>query len=143
LQAGRRAKASAAYASALKYFIAGEGLLGSARWEQQRDLAFELELERAGCEFLVGEPAAADQRLAALSKRAINTVERASVACLHIDVCTTLDRSGRAIAVALEYLRHVGIEWSPHPTEQEARSEYERSWALLGGRKIEDLIDLP
>ena len=66
-----------------------------------------------------------------------------SVACLHMDVCTTLDQSGRAVAVCLDYLRHLGIEWSPHPTEEEVRREYERIWSLLGSRTIEELIDLP
>jgi predicted ATPase len=53
------------------------------------------------------------------------------------------DQSGRAVAVGLDYLRHVGIEWSPHPKEEEVRREYERIWSLLGSRTIEDLIDLP
>ena len=51
----------------------------------------------------------------------------------------TLDQSGRAVAVCLDYLRHVGIEWSPHPKEEEVRREYERIWSLLGGRTIEEL----
>jgi PAS domain S-box-containing protein len=37
----------------------------------------------------------------------------------------------------------VGIDWSPRPTEQEARREYDRTWLLLGRREIEELIDLP
>src|SRR5262249_39120731 len=45
--------------------------------------------------------------------------------------------------VCLAYLRDLGIEWSPHPTEDEARREYERTWSLLGSREIERLIDLP
>jgi PAS domain S-box-containing protein len=143
LRAGRKAKASAAYASALKYLSAGAELLGDRSWESRRDLIFALELERAGCEFLIGELAAADRRLTGLSSHAADTVERASLACLHIDVCTTLDQSGRAIAVALDFLRHVGIEWSPHPTEQEARQEYDRTWSLLRDREIEALLDLP
>jgi PAS domain S-box-containing protein len=55
----------------------------------------------------------------------------------------TLDQGSRAIAVGLDYLRHLGIDWSPHPTEEEARHEYERIWSQLGGRAIEALIDLP
>ena len=55
----------------------------------------------------------------------------------------TLDRSGRAIAVGLEYLRHLGIEWSPHPTEEEASGEYERIGARLENRPIEALVELP
>src|SRR5271166_403534 len=58
--------------------------------------------------------------------------------------CLHGPRSGRLrVAVCLEYLRHVGIEWSPHPKDEEVRREYERIWSLLGGRSIEDLIDLP
>ena len=87
--------------------------------------------------------AQAEQRLAALSSRAANTVEKATVACLRTDLYVTLDRSSRAIAVGLDYLRDLGIAWLPHPTEAEARHEYERIWSQLGSRTIEELVDLP
>jgi PAS domain S-box-containing protein len=143
LLAGQRAKATTAYASALTYLTAGEALLAEDSWERRRDLAFELALRRGECEFLTGALAAAEHRLAALSARAANTVERAKVACLRADLYTTLDQGSRAIAVGLDYLRHLGIDWSPHPTEEEARREYERVWSQLGARTIESLIDLP
>ena len=63
LIAGRRAKASTAYASALKYLVAGAALLGDDRWERRHELIFTLELHRAECEFLTGELAAAEERL--------------------------------------------------------------------------------
>jgi PAS domain S-box-containing protein len=143
LIAGRRAKGSTAYASALKYLIIGAALFDDDCWARRRDLIFVLELERAECEFLTGELAAADERLTVLSNRTVNTIERARVACLHIDVCMALDQSCRAVAVALDYLRHVDIDWSPHPTEDEALREYQQIWSQLGSRTIENLIDLP
>jgi PAS domain S-box-containing protein len=143
LLAGQRAKTTTAYASALTYLIAGMALLAEDCWERRYELSFALELDRAECEFLTGARIEAGQRLAALSTRAVNTVERAMVACLRVDLYTTLDQSSRAIAVGLDYLRHLGIDWSPHPTEEEARREYERIWSQLGGRPIESLIDLP
>ena len=143
LLAGRRAKASTAYAAALTYLTAGATLLAEDAWARRHELAFSLEINRAECEFLTGELAAAEQRLAALSGRAANTVELASVACLRVDLYTTLDQSDRAVGVGLEYLRHLGIEWSPHPTEEEARREYDRIWSQLGSRAIEELIELP
>src|ERR1700733_2026003 len=82
--------------------------------------SFALALQRAECEFLTGALAEAEPRLAALSTRATNTVERATVACLRVDLYTTLGQSNRAIAVGLDYLRHLGIDWSPHPTEEGA-----------------------
>jgi PAS domain S-box-containing protein len=143
LIAGKRAKASTAYSSALKYLIAGAALLVDDSREHRHELTFPLELHRAECEFLTGQPAAAEERLTVLSSRAANTVELATVACLRADLYTTLDRSDRAVAVCLDYLRHLGVEWSPHPTEEEGRREYERIWSQLGNRAIEELIELP
>jgi predicted ATPase/signal transduction histidine kinase/GAF domain-containing protein len=143
LLAGRRAKATTAYASALTYLVAGEALLPEDSWERRHELTFALALHRGECEFLTGALAEAEQRLTALASRAANTVERATVACLRADLYTTLDQSRRAIAVGLDYVQHLGIDWSPHPTEEEARREYERIWSQLGGRTIESLIDLP
>ncbi|MFD1557543.1 AAA family ATPase [Paraburkholderia silviterrae] len=143
LIAGQRARASTAYASALTYLATGAELLFDDCWERRHELVFALELNRAACEFLTGQLLVADERLAALSRRATTTVEQASVACLHTDVCNTLDQSGRAVAVCLDYLRHVGIEWSPHPDDEIVRREYERIGIQLGDRNIEALIDLP
>ncbi len=143
LVAGKRAKASTAYASALKYLIAGAALLVDDSWERRHDLTFPLELHRAECEFLTGQSAAAEERLTKLSSRASNTVELATVACLRMDLYTTLDQSDRAVAVCLDYLRHLGVEWSPQPTEEEGRREYERIWSQLGSRGIDELIELP
>jgi PAS domain S-box-containing protein len=143
LLAGKRAKASTAYASALTYLVTGATLLPEDSWECRHELTFELELLRAECEFVTGAMAAADERLKGLSTRAANTVERASVACLHIDLYTTIAQSSRAIAVALDYLRHLGIEWSQHPTDEDVRREYDRIWSQLGSSSIEDMLELP
>ena len=75
LVAGKRAKASTAYASALKYFIAGVALLTNDPWERHHDLIFQLELHRAECEFLTGELTIAAERVEMLRSRAANTVE--------------------------------------------------------------------
>ena len=86
---------------------------------------FALELERGECEFLTGELEAADQRLTALSKRTANPIEHAMLACLHMGAYTELLQFDRACTVALDYLRHAGIDYSPHPTEDEVRREYD------------------
>ena len=143
LIAGKRAKSSTAYVSALSYLVAGAALLGDDCWERRPDLMFALELPRAECEFLTGELAAAEARLTMLSSRSANAVDGATVACLRADLYTTLDRSHRAVEVCLAYLRDRGIEWSPHPTEEDARRAYERTWSLLRGREIEELVELP
>ena len=141
--AGKRAKASTAYLSALKYLAAGAALLSDDCWDRKYHLIFPLELNRAECEFLTGQSATAENRLTELSSRASNAVGLATVTCLLVDLYTSLNQSERAVAVSLNYLRHLGLEWSPHPTAEEAQREYERIWAQLGSRAIEDLVELP
>jgi PAS domain S-box-containing protein len=45
--------------------------------------------------------------------------------------------------MGLESLRHLGIDWSQQPTEDEARREYERIRSWVGGHSIEDLVHGP
>src|SRR5258708_8189069 len=143
LIAGNRAKISTAYASALRYFVAGCALLAEDSWEQQYALTFALGFQRAECEFRTGDFAAAEERLSMLSRRARNLVDSAAVTRLQTELYTTLDQSDRAVEVGLEYLRRVGIDWSPHPTKDEVRQEYKRIWRQLGSRPIEELVDWP
>src|SRR5258707_2174229 len=54
LIAGKRAKASTAYSSALTYLVAGAALLTEHSRERRHALTFALEWQRAECEFLTG-----------------------------------------------------------------------------------------
>ena len=143
LAAAKRAKGSTAYASALAYLTTGAALLPQNVWERRQDLAFELELNRADCETCVGALQEAEKRLAALATRTVGTIQRCMVAHRRVDMAVMLGAGESGVAIALECLRHVGIDWSAHPTEAEARDEYERTWSSLGNRAIEDVVDLP
>ena len=63
LIAAKRAKTSTAYASALTYLVEGLALLAEDSWEHQYALTFALEFQRAECEFMIGDCAAAEERL--------------------------------------------------------------------------------
>ena len=143
LAAGLRANASTAYVSALSYFITGRGLLAEDCWEHRWELIFALDLHRAECELLTGALSDAENHLAALSARVTDMADRAGVARLGIDLYLTLNQPSRSVAVGLEYLRYLGISWSPHPTDEEARRAYQRVWSELGRRATEELIALP
>ncbi len=143
LIAGKRAKTATAYTAALAYLSAGAALLADDCWQRRYELIFQLELQRAECEFLTAEIAAVEERLTKLERRAANGADRAAVTVLRIDLYTTLDRSEHAVAAGLDYLRQVGVDWPAHPSEEEARREYEQIWPQLGNRTIEELIDLP
>ncbi len=143
LIAGMRAKAATAYASALNYLKIAGDLLAENHWESRYLLAFAIELNRAESEFLTGEHAAAEERLALLSVCAANISDRAAVTCLRVEVFTTISRPDIAVEIGIEYLKNLGIAWQPHPTNEEVGHEFERMWKKIGSRPIETLIDLP
>jgi PAS domain S-box-containing protein len=139
--AGRRAKISTAYASALAYFAAGRALLTEESWDHNYELIFGLEFHMAECELLTANMAAAEDRLSMLARR--YGAHSWAVARLRLTLYTTLDQSDRGVQVCLEYLERNGTYWSPRPTSDEVRREYDRIWSQLGSRSIEELIDLP
>jgi len=143
LIAGQRARASTAYTSALTYLATGAALLPADGWERRHELAFALDLQRAECEFLTGDMAAADSRLMSLSARAATLEDVAAVACLRENLFTTVGRSDAAVEACLEFLQHIGVQWSAHPTKAEVEQEYERLLALIGSGAIEQFLHLP
>jgi predicted ATPase len=143
LLAGRRAKTSTAYASALSYLGAGRALLSEESWDNKYELIFAIEYLIAECKLLTAQTVVAESRLTMLARRARTQHDVAVVAGLRRRVYTALDRSDRAVEVFLEFLRSRGTDWSPHPDIDEVRREYDRIWSQIGSRRIEDLIDLP
>jgi PAS domain S-box-containing protein len=140
LIAGKRAKVAAAYASALNYLAAGLELLGQDRLGHNYTVAFALEVHRAECEFLTGKVASAEQRLSAMASRTLNFEDRATLTRLQVAVYTGLVQQDQAIRTGLEFLKHAGIEWSPHPTDEDVWNEYQRFRRLLDIQPIEKLI---
>ncbi len=141
--AGRRAKLSTAYASALRLLAAGRALLTEETWDFNYDLIFSIEYLMAECELLTADMGAAENRLSMLAQRAKSGHDIAVVTRLRLTLYTTLDRSNRGVELCLEYLRHLGTDWSPTPTRDEVMREYDRIRSLVGNRQIEELIDLP
>ena len=86
LRAGRKAKASAAYASAREYFAAGMALLDEQDWSNEYELTFSLWLERAECELLTGDFDTAGQLIGGLMQRAASKVDEAAVGHLKVQL---------------------------------------------------------
>jgi predicted ATPase/signal transduction histidine kinase/GAF domain-containing protein len=143
LRTGRKAKASAAYASARAYFVAGIALLDESDWGSRHELIFSLSLERAECELLSGNLGKAEQLIVELLERAASNTEFADVSCLKINLHVLKGEYPQAIDSALTCLHLFGIDLPAQPTPEQVRVEYETVWRTLEGRPIESLIDLP
>ena len=143
LQAGLRAKASLAYASACSYFAFGLATLGDQTWEQAFDLAIKLLLERAECELLGGNLAVSGELIELLLTKARSKVDRTEGYRLRITLQLLRGDMVLAVRTALECLKMFDMTFPERPTAENVREEYNDLQRRMGSRSIESLIDLP
>ncbi|MCU1337978.1 MAG: multi-sensor signal transduction multi-kinase [Bryobacterales bacterium] len=143
LRAGRKAKASTAYASGCAYLAAGMALLDESDWDTDYELTFSLGIERAECELLSRNFEKAEQLIVELLQRAASKVDQAAVYHLKIQLHFLTSEYQQAVASALTCLRVFGIDLPAHPTWQQVQDEFGTLWQTLDGRPIASLIDLP
>ncbi|HVK95106.1 MAG TPA: EAL domain-containing protein [Noviherbaspirillum sp.] len=143
LRAGRKAKASAAYASACVYLAAGMALLEESDWERRYEVAFSLWLERTTCELLSGNFELAERLIVELLRRGASNIDKAAAYRLQVEICEVKSQHQRAVDNALECLRLFGIAMPAHPSQDQVDAEYDKLWQNLSNRTIESLIDLP
>lgn len=143
LRAGRKAKASGAYASACAYLAAGMNLLEDEDWRGHYALMFSLWLERAECELLSGDFEKGEQLIVELLHRGISKVDKSDAYHLTVQLHIVRGENSQAVASALTCLRLFGIDLPAHPSWEQVQAEYEAVWRNLEGRSIESLIDLP
>ncbi len=143
--AGKKAKASSAHASARILFLQARTLLADDAWEQAHDDTFRLFVELSECEYLVGNHDQAGDLFALLLDRARSVDQRAAVWRLRFRMYMVAGRFGDAVAIAVEALRQFGLKCPDSETEAATAVEAARRdfVALLGGRRIAELIDLP
>src|SRR5262249_37943344 len=143
LLAGKRAKVSGAYASALGYLNGAAELLPAGAWTTDYALARDLCYERASCHVMTAEFEAAEKLIVEMRERSTSNVDKSRAYRLDIDLAVLKAEYPRGVERALECLRLFGIEMSAHPAGAEVEAAFGRVWNALGDRSIESLIDLP
>jgi PAS domain S-box-containing protein len=143
LRAGRKAKASAAHASANVYLAAGMALLDEEDWGGRYELTFSLWLERAECEFSTSNYETAEHLIAELLRRGATKIDQAAASHLKVQLHVVQSDNPQAVVSALACLRLFDIDIPAHPSWDQVQAEYDAIWRNLDGRPIESLIDLP
>ena len=143
LQAGRKAKASSAYASACHYLAAGMDVLAEGAWEDCYDLILELYLERAECEILSSKLDLAAALIEELLRKGRSKTDRAEACRLRMLLELKRGDYAPAVRTALEYLRMFNLDLPERPTPEQVRAEYDEVRRTLGDRSIASLVDLP
>mgnify|MGYP000891441403 FL=1 len=143
LLAGRKAKASAAYASALQYFRTGQKLLPDAAWEQAYKLSFDLYLELAQAEYLSANVKMAEELFDTLIEKAADELERASVYGLKVMLYAGVGKYAEAVHTGIRALEKLGVRLPLYPTKVDYAKELLLYKWYMRNKRIEDLIYLP
>ena len=142
-EAGRKAKDSTAFRSAVAYLTTAFQLLPGDPWETEPQWAFKIQLDRATCEFMTGNAAEARRLVEELRPRASTRADTAAVYRLRSHLHVAASEIPQAMACLVECLAQMGLPLSPRPAWEEVVAANEEVWALLGDRPIERLVDLP
>lgn len=143
LIAGRKAKLSTAYQSALHYLTQGAALLSDTCWDSQYDLAYALYLERSEVEYLCGHFERAEQCFDLLLANAKSALEKAQVYNVKVVLYTNQGRFQDVIDLTIEALDLLGVKMPRRSSKMAMLLEFLKVKFKLRKQKIEDLANLP
>ena len=143
LIAGKKAKSSAAYEAALKYFNAGLELLPDRAWQSHYDLIMELHTEAVELSYINTEFERAFQLSEIIIFRAKNLLEKIKVYELKVVFYFNQNKSQASIDTAIEALKLLGVYLPEKPNKFNIFMGLIRTKLAVGNKRIEDLVELP
>ena len=143
LIAGKKAKSSAAYESAARYFRLGIKLLSQSSWQDQYDLTFSLYIEALESEYINTNFENAKKLSELILKQSRTLVEQVRVHELKIPYYFSQNQLQEAIDTALDVLTMLGINLPRRPNKLNILLGLLRTKLTQGRQKIDDLIHLP
>ncbi|ELR13786.1 GAF domain containing serine/threonine kinase [Acanthamoeba castellanii str. Neff] len=155
LNATIKGKNSMAYEMARKVAAQGIEMLPADRWESQHNLAFQLYLERAQCEYLCKNVEAAEQLFSAVVEHAKDAWEKNEVYIQRNQMSTCMQRYDvwliivlatyrqDMISYGLQGLAALGLDLPADPDNEMVQRALKEVDQLLANRQISDLLDDP
>jgi len=142
-KAGIKAKASADYNSALNCLAAGVELLGEGGWQRDYQLCFALHLQRAACEYMLGNEAEAEKQFLEVEKRARTAFEKAELGITRMRLYSGGGKHTEAVQVGLDTLKLFGYKLPLRPSLFHHMRELAVYKWLIRNKKSGDLLNLP
>ncbi|MGD1911002.1 MAG: AAA family ATPase [Rivularia sp. (in: cyanobacteria)] len=150
LQAGKKAKASTAYKSALRYLETGSELLTENSWEHQYELTLELQVEILEALYLNTQLEEIEERTTTIIKKAKDNLDTVKVYQLTIMCYFAKFQPDNAIDTAVKALKKFGIKISQEIVSDNAiknkiKQEHQALILMLKRKNntIQDLANLP
>jgi predicted ATPase/DNA-binding CsgD family transcriptional regulator len=142
LQAGRKAKASAAYAQALELLKQGARLIETEGWSRQDALYFHLLLESTECHYFCGYMDQAEADLQQLLQHVVQATDRAKIYVIQIMMYSFQKRMDKAAEIALQAMAEFGFSIPSKTSSLSILAEVARTQLSLA-RQRNRLKDLP
>jgi predicted ATPase/signal transduction histidine kinase/CheY-like chemotaxis protein/tRNA A-37 threonylcarbamoyl transferase component Bud32 len=143
IQAGRQARASAAYQSAFTYLVYGIEVLGEEGWQCQQQLMLSLHVEAAEMACVSGDFVTTEQLTGTALEHTLLLLDRVRVYEVKIQNVMAQNRFVEAIHYALHALGLLGITFPENPTLDDVTRALQETATAIGDRSIESLLDLP
>ena len=143
LIAGKKAKASTAYSSAIAYLKIGIHLLPSDSWLCDYNFTIDLYSEATEASYLCGELESMEYFAQEILQHAKALTDTAKVYEVKIEANTVQGKLLTAIDTAMEFLQPIGIEFPKEPTAEDFVLALQETQASLSGKTVVELADLP
>ncbi|HVO65037.1 MAG TPA: AAA family ATPase [Syntrophales bacterium] len=141
LIAGKKARASVAYETALRYLNVGVDLLPSDSWTSDYELTLSLVMEKAECEYLNGNFSNAEVLFERILSNVKTDIEKVRVYNVKVILYQTLGKYREAFEIGAEAIGLMGMKLRKSPGKIHILLEFLK--ARLQYHQIEDLIRLP
>ncbi|MCC5653713.1 AAA family ATPase [Nostoc sp. XA013] len=143
LMAGQKAKGATAYEAALQYFNIGLKLLDTDSWLSEYDLTLALYSEAAAAAYLHGRFSEMEHFVEVVLNHAKTVVDKVQVYDSKIQGYLSQGNLKSALKIGLEVLKLLEVNLIENPSQLDVQRGLEETAAILAGREIEDLINLP
>nr|WP_295921937.1 AAA family ATPase [uncultured Dyadobacter sp.] len=143
LEAGEKAKASAAYSVAFAYFKKGKEMLMPEDWTDDYPLALALHLQSAESAYLAGQPEVCLEIAAETLSLAKRLEDKVEIQLVQVRCLILSQQDEEAIEVSLAVLRGLDIHFPRQPANTHIISGYLKSKWMLRDRETGSLTQLP
>ena len=143
LMAGKKAKASTAYQSALDYLKTGISLLEQHCWQSDYDLMLALHTEAAEAAFLTGHVEQTLQFIDTILQHSKTLLDQVRAYEIKIQFYTSQNQMLAAVETGLHILKQLGVSLPNKPNKRHMILSLLQTKLILGKKPIKHLADLP
>ncbi len=143
LEAGRKARASAAYSPALKYFTYAMACLRPDCWESQYRQAFDIYREAVEAAYLNGNYELMEQWAGEALTNVKETTEAVKFHEIRILADIARIDPAEAIDKAVRAVKQLGLSIPKNPSKIRLMANLLKLKSAFGNRPLEDLLELP